>query len=659
MPKTKKHSWGFDTKDLDTRIRPQDDFYHHVNDTWIKNNPIPPHESRWGSFLKLRHDTNKQLHALVTELATKKTLPTGSPERMIHDFYLSGMDTKRRNTLGVTPLDALRKKIQKVSTQEELIKVIAYLHTIGVGGVWGALVDQDAKDSEHYIMHLAQDGLGLPDRDYYLKKDAESTRVRSAYEQHVEALFRLMGRSKDEAARDTQTLLSIETKLAKVSMRKEDTRDSEKTYHKKSFSELKKLAPHAHWDVYFAGIHTNAPRKVIVMQPDFFAAVNSLLETVPLADWQTYLEWHVVNDYSAVLSQAFVRQNFAFYGKVLAGLKKMRPLWQRVLGVVNGELGELLGQAYVKRHFSEEAKQKMLELVEYLFEAYEARIKNLEWMSPATKKKAVHKLRAMTRKIGYPDKWKSYKGLVIHNDDYVGNVMRSTLFMHKREMKKLGKPIDHTEWLLYPQTINAYYSFGMNEIVFPAAILQPPFFSTQFDAAVNYGAIGAVIGHEITHSFDDQGSKFDAKGNMKNWWTTEDRKRFEKRTTVLKKQFDKYVVADGLKVNGQLTLGENVADLGGASIAFDAYQLHCAKNSREDNIGGFTPEQRFFLAFALFERESTRPEFQKMQVLTDPHSPGVFRVNGPASNLPEFYEAFSVKKGDNLYRAPKDRAKIW
>jgi len=659
MARTKKSSWGFDIRDLDPHTRPQDDFYHYVNRRWIEKNPIPPHESRWGSFLKLRFDVEKNLHKIVREIAAKKNLPDGSPERIIRDFFLSGMNRAQRNALGITPLGALRKEIRAAHTPEKLTRVIAKLHTIGVSVLWAPFVDQDAKNSTRYIFSLAQSGLGMPDRDYYLKKDTESRRVRDAYEKHVEALFRLMGRKRDEAAKETRVLLSLENKLARASMRKEDTRDVEKIYHKKTSADLKKLAPHIPWDIYFKNIYAPIPENLIVMQPDFLAAVDALLAHVSPTDWHTYLEWHLVNDYASALSSSFVRQSFSFYGKVLTGLEKMRPLWRRVLAEVNTLLGEILGQIYVKRYFSPEAKKKMLELVEDLFIAYENRIKNLEWMSPQTKRKAVQKLKAMTRKIGYPDKWKSYRGLVIKENEYAGNVMRATLFNHKREMKKLlRKSVDYTEWFMFPQTVNAYCNFGMNEIVFPAAILQPPFFGEDFDDAVNYGAIGSVIGHEITHGFDDQGSKFDEKGNLKNWWTPEDRRRFEKRAAVLKKQFDAYTVADGVKVNGQLTLGENVADLGGVSIAFDAYQRHLEKH-RKENRDGFTPEQRFFLAFAVFEREKARPEAQKTHALTDPHAPGIFRINGPLSNLPEFYDAFGVKKGDKLHRAPHSRAKIW
>jgi putative endopeptidase len=383
-----------------------------------------------------------------------------------------------------------------------------------------------------------------------------------------------------------------------------------------------------------------------------------LINAVPIPDWKIYFEWQLVNDFAGALSPAFVAKSFSFYGTVLTGTKVMKPLWRRTLGTVNGNLGELLGKIYVKHYFTPEAKRKMHVLVDDLFTAYEARLKNLDWMTPTTKKKALRKLHALTRKVGYPDKWKSYKGLVIKADDYAGNVIRTGEFEHRRQMKKLGRPIDRTEWFMYPQTVNAYFSPNMNDIVFPAAILQPPFFSLTADDGVNYGSIGSVIGHEITHGFDDQGSKFDHKGNLKSWWSKADRKRFMKKANIVVKQYNAYKVADGVPVNGKLTLGENIADLGGLSIALDAYKIALKRSGRK-NIEGFTPEQRFIFGFSLFERETTRPEFQKTQVLTDPHSPSIFRVNGPLSNLKEFYDAFGVKKRDKLYRNAKQRTTVW
>ncbi len=652
-----KH-WGFDANDLEPKIRPQDDFFLHVNKRWMDANPIPDEESRWGSFTVLRHDSEKKLRAILSELETKRTLPPGSPERLIRSFYRSGMDMKRRNELGVTPLDDYRRDIAQIATLPQLLKVIAKLHRVGVGVVWGMGIDQDAKNSNRYLLHLHQDGIGLPDREYYLKSDAESVRVRTAYSVHVQKLFVLMGRTISEAEADAETLLRIETMLAKAMMKKEDARDAEKTYHKYTVRQLVREATTIDWEKYLKQSSARDVKDVIVMQPAFIQSVDSLLAKVPLSDWKTYLEWHLVNDFAGALSDKFIKQSFSFYGTVLSGSKAMKPLWRRVLSVVNGQVGELLGRIYVKKHFTAEAKKKMHLLVDDLFTAYEARIKSLDWMLPATKKKALLKLRALNRKIGYPDKWRSYAGLEIDPKDYVGNIIRANELEHVRAMKKLRGPVDRGEWFMYPQEVNAYFSPNLNDIAFPAAILQPPFFSLTADDAVNYGSIGTVIGHEITHGFDDQGSKMDHKGNLVSWWTPLDRKRFEAKAKKVQKQFDQYTVADGVKVNGKLTLGENIADLGGISIAFDAYQLALKRTGRRD-IDGLTPEQRFFAAFAVFERENVRSEFEKMQVLTDPHSPGKFRINGPVSNFDAFYEAYGVEKTDNLYRTPKDREMVW
>lgn len=654
-----KARWGFDVGGMDGDVRPQDDFYRYAGGGWLAKNRIPPEESRWGTFMQLRRAVDVQLHAIVRELLGKRAKP-GSPEQMLGDFFKSGMDEKQRSRLGARPLAPLVKRVRDIRDTRGLLDTIAYLHRIGVGVAWGAAVDQDAKDSERYALYVVQDGLGMPDRDYYLKTDAESTRVREAYREHVPALLRLAGWMATDAARDAESILKFETRLARHSMDKVTCRDVDKTYHKMSVARLAKLAPQIDWGRYLAHIGATQAGDVIVSQPAFIQAVARMMVDVPLPQWRTYLEWHVINDCASLLSPAFVKQSFTFYGRVMSGATKMRPLWRRVLGVVNGSLGELLGELYVARHFSPEAKAQMNDLVRDLFDAYEARIRALDWMSPATKTKAIKKLRAMTHKIGYPDRWKSYRGLVMRHDDYFGNALRSTEYEHRREVRKLGRKLDRGEWFMYPQTVNAYFAPSLNDIVFPAAILQPPVFAPMADAAVNYGAIGSVIGHEMTHGFDDQGAKYDAHGNVRPWWSPADKKRFEAKTRVLVTQYNAYTVADGVHVNGKLTLGENVADLGGAAIALDAYHRHLEKHPEKDvTIDGFTPVQRFFLGFSLFERELVRPEHQKMAAINDPHSPGVYRINGPVSNLVEFYEAFNVKKGDKLYREPKMRAKVW
>ncbi len=653
-----QRTWGFNVRDIDTSVRPQDDFYHHAAGSWLKANPIPESESRWGSFTILRKETDVRLRKILQELESMKRAAQGSPEQMIRDYFRSGMDMQRRNKLGVKPAAPLLQVIQNAKDAKSLMRLIPELHMAGVGVFFGAGVDQDSKKSTQYILHIFQDGLGMPEREYYLKQDAESKRVRDAYRTHVTGLFRLLGYTLTDSKQAMERVLSVETMLAKASMTKEDVRDPYKTYHKKKVLELARLAPAVDWTYYLTKTGAGKESTLIVMQPLFLQEVSRILTTAPLEDLKAYFTFHTINDYASYLSERFVRHQFAFYGTVLTGMKAMRPLWRRVMGSVNGSLGEALGRLYVQKYFPPEAKRKMNELVDDLFATYEERLKKLDWMSPATKKKALRKLHAMNRKIGYPDKWKSYKGLVIKADDYVGNAVRASHFHHKREMRKLGRPLDRAEWFMSPQTVNAYFAGSLNDIVFPAAILQPPFFDLNADDAVNYGSIGTVIGHEITHGFDDKGSQFDHKGDLKSWWTVEDRKRFEKHADVIKKQYSNYAVADGVHVNGELTLGENIADIGGIAIAYDAYQRRLAKTGRKD-IDGYSPEERFFLAITLFDRENARPEFEKMQVLTDPHSPSEFRINGPLANIPAFYEAFKVKKGDKLYRNPSVRTTVW
>ncbi|MBI5405447.1 M13 family metallopeptidase [Candidatus Kaiserbacteria bacterium] len=652
----RKNGWGFDTRDIDTKVRPQDDFFHYASGAWMKRNPIPKAEARWGSFTMLRHTTDKQLQTLLKKVTSKKRTKTESAEQMIRDLYRSGIHLKRRRSLGLAPLQPLLKRIENIKTPEDVVRTIAHLERIGSGGIWGIGIDQDMKDSEKYIIHLGQGGLGMPDRDYYIKDDAESRRVRSAYEKHLVRLLELAGRPR-EARQEAAIVLEIETALAKVSMKKEDLRDVDKTYHKKSLSQLQKLAKGVDWKEYFKSLGAK-PGEVVVMQPDFFIAAERMLHTFPIESWKTYLRTHIVGDFSSVLTPKLEKESFTFYSIVLSGTKHMKPLWRRILRMVNGGLSELLGELYVAEYFPHEAKHKVEVIVADLFRAYETRIKNLDWMSAATKVKAIRKLRQMHRKLGYPNKWKTYRGLRIFVNDFAGNAMRVSEYEHRRALRRLKKPVDHDEWFMSPQTVNAYCSFGLNDIVFPAAILQHPFFHATADDAFNYGAIGSVIGHEITHGFDDQGCKFDGNGNRKTWWTKTDSKRFAAKARRLVKEFNDYEVAPGMNVNGRLTLGENIADLGGISIAYDAYQLRLKKTGRR-NIAGFTPEQRFFLGYAATEREQERPAYRKTMVMTDPHSPSCFRVNGPLSNLPEFYAAFGVKKGDTLYREPKERAKIW
>jgi len=649
-----KKNGGFDVRDIDAAVRPQDDFYHYANGAWLKRNRIPPAEARWGSFTILRYETEKKLKNLLDARASAG----GNAGRMARDFYRSGMDTHERTRLGTKPIAHYQKQIDRIKTAGDLLACIAELHIIGVDAVWSCGVDQDMRHNDRYVFYLGQGGIGMPDRDYYLNDDAESVRVRSAYRPHIARMLQLAERRTPAVTQAAETIYTIERRLAQASMQKEERREVEKIYNKRTVAQLTRLAPNIAWHAYFKSLGAKTPKTVVICQPDFFVEVSRMITDVTLADWRMYLTWHLVNDTAGFLSPKLVRQSFAFYGTVLTGTKKMRPLWRQVLAAVNASVGELVGRAYVGKYFSPVTRKKTNAMVDNLFAAYEARLTRLDWMSAATKQKALRKLRAMTRKIGAPARWRSYRGLRIRPHEYAGNIMRAARFEHQRLMKKLTRPVDRAEWFMNPQTVNAYCNASMNEIVFPAAVLQPPFFNPDADDAINYGAIGMTIGHEMTHNFDDQGKKFDERGRLKNWWTAADTKKFATKSKPLIAQYHAYEVAGGVRVNGQLTLGENIADLGGLAIAYDAYQLRLAKTGRKD-IDGFTPEQRFFLGYTLFERENARPEIEKMFALNDPHSPPQFRVNGAVSNLPAFYAAFNVKKGDKLYRSPSSRIRVW
>jgi putative endopeptidase len=650
--------WGFDTKTIDKKVRPQDDFFSYANGGWIQKTKMPADESRWGSFVILGHKTHKELKAIIDDLQRKKLPKKGESAQLVRDVFSAAIDMKTRDSLDTKPLLKWRRMIESIKTKEDLIAYLSKADRAGVSGLWGAYIDQDSKDSSRYLLHFYQGGLGMPDRDYYLKDAPEQARVREAYIKHIGKLLGLDGKSTPEIKGYSEAVMRVEKRLALASMPREEARDVEKTYHKLSISALSKMASAVNWHFYLKEQGAKNVRECIVAQPKFFTEVSKMIGEVPLFDWKMYLEWHLLNNSAGMLSSAFVRENFDFYGRTLTGAKKMKPLWRRALGSVNGQVGHALGKLYVEKHFTKDAKKRMNSLVNDLFVAYERRIKALDWMSSRTKKKAVSKMRMMNRKIGFPSRFKTYKGLMIKPDDFFGNALRAHEYAHRREMRKLLKKVDRAEWFMTPQTVNAYCNFNLNEIVFPAAILQPPFFDFYADDAINYAGIGAVIGHEVTHGFDDQGAKFDGHGNMKSWWTKPDKKRFQKKASLLKKQFDAYVAAPGVNVNGTLTLGENIADLGGLSIAFDAYQARLKKTGRYD-IQGFTPEQRFFLGFAQAEREIARPEFLKTLALVDPHSPAPFRVNGPLSNFKHFYEAFGVTKKDALYRKSSRRAKVW
>jgi predicted metalloendopeptidase len=656
--KAKTLSAGIALEYVEPGVRAQDDFFEHLNGKWLKTVEIPADKSSWGAFHKLHDDTQPQLRAIIEKSAAAKGARAGSEEQLIGDFFASYMDEARLEKLGIAPLKSELAHIAAIKDKAELPATFARLGRLGVTTPFGFYIHQDAKDSTKYVADLYQGGLGMPDRDYYLKlDDAKMADIRAKYQQHVEKMLALSGDA--NAAANAKAVVDLETELAKVQWTKVENRDPVKTYNKVELTKLGELAPGYAWDAWLteAGIKGKTGY-VIVSQPSYLKGMAEIVNRVPLETWKVYLQLHTVNGYAGYLSKAFVDQRFAFHGTTLSGAPKLEPRWKRGVSTVEGALGDAVGKLYVKEHFPAERKARMEVLVKNLLEAYRQSIDTLDWMSPATKKEAQAKLAKFTPKIGYPNKWKDYASLTVKRDDLVGNVMRSRVAEYKRELDKLGKPIDRDEWIMTPQTVNAYYNPELNEIVFPAAILQPPFFDAKADDAVNYGGIGAVIGHEISHGFDDQGSQYDGDGNMRNWWTEEDGKRFAEKTKVLVQQYASYSPLPGYNVNGELTLGENIGDNSGLAIAYKAYKLSL-KGKPAPVINGLTGDQRFYMGWGQVWRAKMREPAQINQVKTDPHSPAQFRANGTLKNQPGFYEAFGVKEGDKMYLAPKDRVIIW
>jgi putative endopeptidase len=649
---------GIDTQFIDTGVRPQDDFFSYLNGKWLTATEIPSDKASWGTFMKLRDDTTPQLRAIIETAQKDPAAKSGSEARKIGDLYASFMDEARRDSLGYKPLTGELARIRALKDKKGVPTLVAHLSKIGVATPYGIRVGQDARASTKYAAYIGQGGLGMPDRDYYLKlDDKRMAETRSAYEKHVAKILALAGEK--NAEEQARAIVAFETELAKVQWTKVENRDPVKRYNKMEVAQLAALAPGYDWKAALgaAGVAGKLDY-VIVTQPSYLTGFNAVLEKTDLATLKSYFEWQLLREYAPYLSKAFVDENFAFYGTQLTGVTEQRPNWKSGVSTVEGALGEALGKLYVKEHFPAERKARMEVLVKNLMAAYKESIDNLDWMSPATKEQAQAKLAKFTPKIGYPDKWRDYSALSVKRDDLVGNLMRASTFAYQRNVNKLGKPVDRQEWGMTPQTVNAYYNSSMNEIVFPAAILQPPFFDMRADDAVNYGAIGAVIGHEIGHGFDDKGSQSDGDGNLRDWWTKEDRAAFQVRTDKLVKQYSGFSPLPGYNVNGELTLGENIGDNAGLSIAHKAYKISLA-GQPAPVIDGLTGDQRFFMGFGQVWRSKMREAQQINQVKTDPHSPGQFRANGTVMNLPEFYEAFGVKEGDKMYLAPKDRVTIW
>jgi len=650
---------GIDLTAIDKGTSPAVDFNQYVNGNWYKTTNIPASESRWGAF-SILSDKNKTLLRKICEDDAKnaKASKNGSNTQLVGDFWASGMDSGLIQTNGYRPILPDLRAIDAIQVDQDIMPVVAMLHRKGVNSLFGLYAEQDAKNSTRYILYYGQGGLGLPDRDYYFKEDERSVKLREAYKQHVYNMFKLIELTDKEATEKTKLVLEFETKIAEASMNRLEMRDPYATYNLTTYKELQDNNKFVNFQKYWDINKLPEVNELVVSQPKQLQKVNELFQSASMESWRAYLQWTLIHGYARYLSDPFVNENFSFYGKTLTGAKEAQPRWKRTLAVVDGSLGEALGQEYVKVAFTPDAKERMLKLVSNLKVALGERIDLLEWMSAATKKEAHHKLNTITVKIGYPDVWKTYDGLIIAKTTFVRNIMNSSELEYKRNMDKIGKPIDRTEWGMTPPTINAYYNPSMNEIVFPAGILQPPFFDPNADDAVNYGGIGAVIGHELTHGFDDEGRKFDADGNLKDWWTEEDAKQFEARTGKVVDQFNGYIGVDTTHVNGQLTLGENIADLGGLKIAYEAYKKSL-NGKPAPVIDGFTGDQRFFIGWAQVWRIKARPEAVQQQMLTDPHSPAQWRINGPLSNLPEFWKAFNVKTGQPM-RMPADKqAQIW
>jgi len=599
--------------------------------------------------------TRERVRTILDETAAMKNVVDGSADQKIRDFYLTAMDTIRIEEMRGSPLKPIIEKINKIDSKSQLPTLMAELQRMGFSSFFNFYVGQDDKKSDQMIINLYQGGLGLPDRDYYLKDDKESVEIRQKYLTHVKTMFMLMGIPAGGSS--IQNLMTLETELAKISRSRVELRDPEKNYNKMGVQEFAAQMTNFSINEYFKNFGVQE-KEVIIGQPEFFKRVNEMIEKTSLDDIKFYLTWDVINSRASTLSSEFVKADFEFYHGVLSGAKEMRPRWKRVLGTMNGTMGELIGELYVKKYFTPQAKERVNLMVDNLISAYKERIKSRTWLEDQTKSAALLKLDKVMRKLAYPDRWRDYSKLSVGKDSYCDNVNRASEFWFQYNLSKLGKPVDKSEWAMSPQTINAYYNPGFNEIVFPAAIMQPPFFDPMADDAVNYGAMGAVIGHELTHGFDDQGCQYDAEGNLKNWWTEKDKSLFDQRAQKLVDQFNHYMPIDSLTINGKLTLGENIADLGGLTIAYAALQKTLALKPKV-KIDGFTPEQRFFINFAQVWRNNIRPEELKKRLKTDPHSPGKFRANGTVRNMPEFYEAFGITKENKMYLPPDQRVEIW
>ena len=649
---------GFDQSNLDKNTAACTDFYQYANGGWLKANPIPGAYPSWGIANLLDEKNRDVTHEILDAAAKNTSAPKGSAEQKVGDYYATCMDEAKIEAEGLKPLTPIFDRIANIKDVAGLQDMIAHLHSMGLHVVFASDSTQDFKNSAEVTFEVYQGGLGLPDRDYYTKTDDKSKSDRAAYLKHVAAMFVLLGDDADKASAEAQTVMAIETKLAEASLTRVEMRDPTRLYHRMKPAEVKELAPAFNWTSYEQKLGVDPGGDVNVATPDFFKAVNAMLSSVSVDDWKTYLRWHVINNTAPALSAAFVNEDFNFKGKTLQGSTENLPRWKRCSAGTDRVMGEAVGEVWVKKAFPPTAKARALDMVHNLEAALKSDLSTLSWMSPATREQAIKKLDAFLNKIGYPDKWRDYSSLEIDRGSYVLNRARAGSFEKRRDLAKIGKPVDRNEWIMSPPTVNAYYNPQINEIVFPAGILQPPFFDADADDAYNYGGMGSVIGHEMTHGFDDQGAQFDAAGNLANWWTDADLKNFKERSQCVIDQFNGYQVEPGLNQNGELVVGESIADLGGLVVAYAAYQKSLEGKPRK-TIDGFTPEQRFFLGYARGWATNIRAEYARMVTNLDPHPLSKFRVNGPLSNVPEFAKAFSCKAGDAMVRPDKDRCQIW
>ncbi len=649
-------SSGINQDNFDKTIRPQDDFYSYVNGAWLNNTIIPDDKTSIGTFYDLRDSADADVKVIIEELSAKENLQKGSDEQKVGDLFSSYMNVDKRNKLGMKPLWSEFKKIAAITNKDQLASYFALAQDIGVDLPLAFYISVDAKDSSRYATHIWQSGLGLPDRDYYFDEDEISEGFRRDYLAHVEKIFNLADLK--DAAKSAQTVVNIETRLAGFHRTKEKNRDSNARYNKFKVAELNGVTDAFNWNNYLQAQGVASSKDIILNQPEFITGFGQIFAETSLEDWKIYLNWRLVHNFASLLSEDLDAENFNFYSNILNGRKEQRPQWKRGVQLVNGNLGEVIGKVYVSRHFKQSAKSRMGELVENLRSAYSESINALDWMSDSTKKSAQVKLAAFTPKIGFPDKWEDYSALEIDGNDLVGNVIRARKDAKKKDLHRLGGPIQTWEWGMTPQTVNAYYSPTRNEIVFPAAILQPPFFNMMADDAVNYGGIGAVIGHEMGHGFDDQGSKYNGDGNLVNWWSESDLEEFQKRSAQLVLQYNAYQVLEDANVNGELTLGENIGDLSGVTIAYRAYKMSLG-GKPAPIIDGLTGDQRFFMGFAQIWRGKMTEKRLRSQVKNNVHSPSKFRAIGALSNMPEFYQTYDVKPGDAMYIEPEKRVKIW